>query len=126
MMAVAAAAARSSPGSPSPLTSLVGGLLLLLGCCDISLGMDAPSECGDRVVVDMSELGTTVFNASIADVDASKGLCILGTASPDSIIGSSASDVIFGFGGRERRCRNHIGLKQWIDTLLLLLLLLSS
>ena len=95
----APAAVRHSLGLP--LLARVGGaLVLVLSALHNTLAVTVPAVCGDRTVVDMTELGVNFFDAPAADVDSSKGLCILGTSSQDLIVGSNASDVIFGFQGK--------------------------
>lgn len=66
--------------------------------------------CENKTVINMADMGVTKFNAhkyfSQVPVD---GVCIFGTESPDTIVGTVKDDVIFGFGGRvkdacEREC----------------------
>ena len=89
-------AARFSLGLPPLALFATLALALLLPDRALVLGI---VDCGGRTVVFMSQFDTT-FNASTADIDTSKGLCIFGTSGPDSIVGSSASDLIYGQGGK--------------------------
>ena len=90
-------------------TILVVPLVLLAGVALANSSIPALMEqyCENKTVVNMADMGVTKFNAhkyfTQVPVD---GVCIFGTDSPDTIVGTVKDDVIFGFGGRDAELYN--------------------